>query len=147
MGPHPCVLQVVEGRQQLLAILAQRNKQLQQAEERVAALSERLEQQQDAAEAQLAAASSRQQAAALKADKVKNESMKQVIVLEVSAGTWMAAVSEWGPVNVLCTHACIHNGVNLRCSHPVTAQTCSSQRPTQHCAPVFARCISTHVPP
>jgi len=70
---------------ELLAILAQRNEQLQQAESRATQLQEQLQQQQSETETQLAAACSQQQAAELRADKVQKESMKQVLVLEVSS--------------------------------------------------------------
>lgn len=79
--PHDQALQHLNWHE-LLAILAQRNEQLQQAESRATQLQEQLQQQQSETETQLAAACSQQQAAELRADKVQKESMKQVLVLE-----------------------------------------------------------------
>jgi ABC-type transporter Mla subunit MlaD len=68
---------------QLLATLARRNEQLKQAEDHMAQLRAQLQQQQQQAEAQLAAAHSRQQAVQSRVAKQQDESMKQVIQLEV----------------------------------------------------------------
>lgn len=69
--------------QQLLLTLGRRNEQLKQAEASSATLQEQLQQQQQAAEAQLAAVLSRQQAHEARVAKQQDESMKQVINLEV----------------------------------------------------------------
>lgn len=90
---------------ELLAILAQRNEQLQQAESRATQLQEQLQQHKSETEIQLAAACSQQQAAELKADKVQKESMKQVLVLEVSsqAFDWHEANGSMGAAHLTAT--------------------------------------------
>lgn len=75
---------------QLSTALAQRNKQLQEAQASIAALQKQLLRQQRDTEAQVEAASSRHKLAAAKAAKDKEETLKAVLQLEV--GGWLGWV-------------------------------------------------------
>jgi hypothetical protein len=78
---------------QLASVLAARNKALQEAQARVAQLTQQLAAQQAAAQADADAAASRHKAAVARAIKDKDDAHKAVLRVEVGARSWRLAAA------------------------------------------------------